>query len=54
MFLFGAIQSAVTVTNASQSIVGEITELTSGVFFPPLPLFLPPKWTGSEAMEQST
>lgn len=35
--LFWAIQSAVTVTNASQSIVGEISELTSGVFSPPLP-----------------
>ena len=53
--LFWAIQSAVTVTNASQSIVGEISELTSGMFFfPSLPLFFPPKWTGSEAMEQNT
>lgn len=33
--LFWAIQSAVTVTNASQSIAGEISELTSGMFFFP-------------------
>lgn len=55
---FGAIQSAVAVTNASQSIVGEISELTSGMFFFSLSLpslcFFPPKWTGSEAMEQNT
>jgi len=31
--LFRAIQSAVTVTNTSQSIAGEISELTSGMFF---------------------
>ena len=31
--LLWAIRCAVTVTNASQSIVGEISELTSGIFF---------------------
>lgn len=46
MFFFWAIQSAVAVTNASQSIVGEISELTSGMFFfflslsPPFVFFL--------------
>lgn len=73
--IFRAIQSASTVTNASQSIVGEISKLTTRVsrlvfffFFvflphpnintatsPPMPPPAPtPKWTASEAMEQST
>lgn len=53
---FWAIQSAVTVTNASESIAGEISELTSGMgfFFSLSPLFFPPKWARSEAMEQNT
>lgn len=34
----GGVQSAVTVTNASESIVGEISELTSGMLFFPSPL----------------
>lgn len=45
--LFWAIQSAVTVTNASQSIVGEISELTSGVGF-----FFPPPFVSSSKMDR--
>lgn len=45
------IPAAIPVTKATQSIAGETSELTA---VPASPfLFLPSKWTGSEAMEQN-